>query len=70
MQGEGQDKAQNKDLEYIEKDNMPYGTYIEVQGYYRSVNAERVEPALSYTGSCWVKTSRQTTTRNATIIIN
>lgn len=42
MQGEGQDKAQNKDLEYIEKDNMPYGTYIEVQGYYRSVNAERV----------------------------
>lgn len=42
MQGEGENKAQDKNLEYKEKDNMPYGTYIEVQGYYRSINPERV----------------------------
>ena len=68
MQGEGQDKAQNKELEYIEKDNMPYGTYIEVQGVLplrqRGTGGNR---PYRIPVSCWVKTPRQTTTRNATI---
>lgn len=45
MQGEGKDKAQDRENmgdKSPEKDNMPYGTYIEVEGYYRSINKENV----------------------------
>lgn len=53
IQGEGKDKRQDADgdgsldapgrpgdPEYIDKDNKPYGTYIEVKGFYRSLNSE------------------------------
>ncbi|MDE6451783.1 MAG: DUF4906 domain-containing protein [Odoribacter sp.] len=49
MQGEGKDKRQKKEeigadgkLPYVDKDDMPYGTYIEVEAYYRSINGERL----------------------------
>lgn len=54
MQGEGKDKQQDKegdgvldapgfegDEKYCLKDGKPYGTYIEVEGYYHSIHPER-----------------------------
>lgn len=55
LQGEGKDKRQDadgnheldapglpKDPGYIHKDNKPYGTYIEVDAYYISINSEKI----------------------------
>ncbi len=45
MQGEGKDKAQDRENmgdNSKPKDDKPYGTYIEVTGYYRSINPDKV----------------------------
>lgn len=46
MQGEGKDKRQtlgsDGKLIQVNKDDKPYGTYIEVQAYYRSINPDRL----------------------------
>lgn len=48
MQGTGKDKRQmfkdgnSGSLLYADKDDMPYGTYIEVEAYYRSIHEGRV----------------------------
>lgn len=45
MQGQGKDKAQDRENmgdKSKPKDDKPYGTYIEVTGYYRSINPDKV----------------------------
>lgn len=46
MQGEGKDKRQalgsDGKLIQVNKDDKPYGTYIEVQAYYRSIHPDRL----------------------------
>ena len=55
MQGEGKDKRQDSDDDHKldapgnkeegdagYKDDKPYGSYIEVKAYYRSINADRI----------------------------
>lgn len=45
MQGKGKNKAQDKSHmgdNSIYKDDKPFGTYIEVKGYYRSINSDKV----------------------------